>query len=98
MIPAQPFETELSVLFSLLFFITILVDSALLPSELNIDGTAVPSMSGDGVYFNDGGLNFYELDCDTDSCEWNQMAQTLPQGPETIISRIMMYLPEGYNC
>ena len=83
---------------SLLFLFAISVDSALLPNGVYIDGTVVPSMSGDGVYFNDGGLHFYELNCDTDSCEWNQMAQTLPQGPETITSRIMMYLPEGYNC
>ena len=81
-----------------LFLFTISVDSALLPSGVHIDGTAVPSMSGDGVYFNDGGLNFYELDCDTNSCEWNQMEQILPQGPEDITDRVMMYLPEGYTC
>ena len=55
-------------------------------------------MSGDGVYFSDGGLHFYELDCDSDSCIWKQMEQTLPQGPEPITSRVMMYLPEGYTC
>ena len=56
-------------------------------------GSAVPSVSGDGVYFTDDGQEFYEFSCSS-SCSWTKMEQTLPN-PNT--DPIIMPFP-GYKC
>ena len=39
--------------------------------------------------------NFFELTCDTSSCTWSVMAQTLDVGRTGVV---MMYLPSDFEC
>ena len=54
----------------------------------------LPSISGKGVYMQYK-QNFHHFSCDTSSCQWQTMEQTLPIG---ITYSTFVYLPPTYNC
>jgi len=55
---------------------------------------AVPSLDGKGAFLQNG-ENFFELTCDTSSCTWSVMDQTLDVGRKGVV---MMYLPSVFEC
>ena len=54
----------------------------------------LPSLSGKGAYLQHG-LYFYELKCNSPSCHWTKMEQTLTKSR---YHNIMSYLPPDYDC
>ena len=54
----------------------------------------LPSLSGKGAYLQHG-LYFYELKCNSTSCYWTKMEQTLTKAR---YHDIMSYLPPDYDC
>ena len=58
---------------------------------------ALPSLSGQGAYLQHE-MFFYELSCDSTSCNWSILTQQLGQ---PVIGARIMYLPPGFgreNC
>ena len=55
---------------------------------------ALTSLSGNGVYLQDR-HNFYELNCNSTSCNWSIMEQKLTR---STFPDIMSYLPPDYDC
>ena len=55
---------------------------------------ALPSSSGNGVYLQDG-HHFYELNCNSTSCNWSVMEQKLIR---STFPDVMSYLPPNYDC
>ena len=58
---------------------------------------ALPSLTGQGAYLQYKEF-FYELSCDTYSCNWMLMEQRLSKA---VYAAVMMYLPPGFareNC
>lgn len=55
---------------------------------------ALPSLDGKGAFLQHG-ENFFELTCDTSSCTWSVMDQTLDVGR---VGGVMMYLPSTFEC
>jgi len=65
------------------------------PYSPSSDGPrALPSLDGKGAFLQHG-ENFFELTCDTSSCTWSVMDQTLDVGRNGVV---MMYLPSGFEC
>ena len=54
----------------------------------------MPSLDGKGAFLQHG-ENFFELTCDTSSCTWSVMDQTLDVGRT---GGVMMYLPSTFEC
>ena len=54
----------------------------------------MPSLDGKGAFLQHE-ENFFELTCDTSSCIWSVMDQTLDAGR---VGGVMMYLPSGFEC
>ena len=60
-----------------------------------LDGpTALTSLDGKGAFLQQG-ENFFELTCDTSSCTWSVMEQSLDVGR---FGTVMTYLPSGFEC
>ena len=65
------------------------------PYASSFDGPAgLPSLDGKGAFLQSG-VNFFELTCDTSSCTWSVMAQTLDVSRTGVV---MMYLPSDFEC
>jgi len=66
------------------------------PYSASIKGgpKAVPSLDGKGAFLQHG-ENFFELTCNTSSCTWSVMEQTLDVGR---VGAVMMYLPSVFEC
>jgi hypothetical protein len=65
------------------------------PYSPSFDGpAALTSLDGKGAFLQHG-ANFFELTCDTSSCTWSVMAQTLDVGRNGVV---MMYLPSVFEC
>ena len=63
--------------------------------ETNFKGArALPSLSGKGAYLQDEEY-FYELTCNSSSCDWSIMKQELAK---PVRYAVMMYLPNDYTC
>ena len=54
----------------------------------------MPSLDGKGAFLQHG-ENFFELTCNTSSCTWSVMEQTLDVGR---VGAVMMYLPSVFEC
>ena len=54
----------------------------------------MPSLDGKGAFLQHK-KNFFELTCDTSSCTWSVMDQTLDVGR---VGGVMMYLPSTFEC
>ena len=77
------------------YFIVISVPDIPSPYSPNFDGpAALTSLDGKGAFLQHG-VNFFELNCDTSSCTWSVMAQTLDVGRYGVV---MMYLPSDFEC
>lgn len=71
------------------------IPSPYAPSSSSTGGPrAVPSLDGKGAILQHG-ENFFELTCDTSSCTWSVMGQTLDVGRT---GGVMMYLPSTFEC
>jgi len=65
------------------------------PYSSSFDGPAgLPSLDGKGAFLQHE-ENFFELTCDTSSCTWSVMAQTLDVSRTGVV---MMYLPSDFEC
>ena len=77
------------------FFLFYRIIAASISETQGFGGCRVlPSISGQGVYLQQD-RNFYHFSCDTSSCQWETMEQTLPAG---VTHGIFMYLSPDYNC
>ena len=54
----------------------------------------LPTLAGNGAILQYQ-EHFYELMCNTSSCNWRVLEQTLKK---PVIGAVMMYLPPGYSC
>ena len=61
--------------------------------EYNV-ARALPSVSGNGAYLQ-ARQHFYELICNSTSCNWSIMEQKLTR---STFPDIMSYLPPDYDC
>ena len=65
------------------------------PYTPSFDGpAALTSLDGKGAFLQHGEF-FFELTCDTSSCTWSVMDQTLDVGR---FGSVMTYLPSGFEC
>ena len=55
---------------------------------------ALTSLDGKGAFLQHH-EKFFELTCDTSSCTWSVMDQTLDLGRSGVV---MMYLPSDFEC
>ena len=67
---------------------------ASLPDKRYGYARALPSVSGNGAYLQDG-THLYELNCNSTSCNWSIMEQKLTR---STFPNIMSYLPPDYDC
>ena len=81
--------------YEFLYFSSFLVGDLPSPYTSTHNGPrGVTSTDGKGAYVQQSN-NFFQLSCDTSSCSWSVMTQTLDQGRD---SSVLMYLPPGYGC